>query len=50
VRLFLWPRGGAPWWFALSRFLFGVSMRARRARADLTMPVSEKLIVEHYSR
>ena len=43
-------RRGAPSWIALERDQFRGSMRALPARADLTMPVSEKLIVEHYSR
>lgn len=43
-------RRGVPAWIALERDQFRGSMRALPARADLTMPVSEKLIVEHYSR
>lgn len=43
-------RRGAPSWITLERDQFRGSMRALPARADLTMPVSEKLIVEHYSR
>ena len=43
-------RRGVPPWIALERDQFRGSMRALPARADLTMPVSEKLIVEHYSR
>ena len=43
-------RRGVPSWISLERDQFRGSMRALPARADLTMPVSEKLIVEHYSR
>jgi small subunit ribosomal protein S4 len=43
-------RRGTPSWITLEREQFRGSMRAMPARADLTMPVSEKLIVEHYSR
>jgi small subunit ribosomal protein S4 len=43
-------RRGTPSWIALERDQFRGSMRALPTRADLTMPVSEKLIVEHYSR
>jgi small subunit ribosomal protein S4 len=43
-------RRGAPSWISLERDQFRGSMRALPVRADLTMPVSEKLIVEHYSR
>lgn len=43
-------RRGLPSWMALEREQFRGSLRALPARADLTMPISEKLIVEHYSR
>jgi len=43
-------RRGVPQWIALEREQFRGTLRALPARADLTMPVSEKLIVEHYSR
>ena len=43
-------RRGVPSWIALEREQFRGSLRALPARADLTMPISEKLIVEHYSR
>lgn len=43
-------RRGVPPWMALEREQFKGTLRAMPARADLTMPVSEKLIVEHYSR
>jgi small subunit ribosomal protein S4 len=43
-------RRGVPSWMALEREQFRGTFRALPARADLTMPVSEKLIVEHYSR
>jgi len=43
-------RRGMPPWIALEREQFRGSMRTYPARADLTMPISEKLIVEHYSR
>jgi small subunit ribosomal protein S4 len=43
-------RRGVPPWIALEREQFRGSLRSLPARADLTMPISEKLIVEHYSR
>jgi small subunit ribosomal protein S4 len=43
-------RRGVPPWILLEREQFRGSMRAMPMRADLTMPISEKLIVEHYSR
>ena len=43
-------RRGAPPWLAIERDQFRGSLRALPARAELTMPISEKLIVEHYSR
>ena len=43
-------RRGVPAWLALEREQFRGTLRAMPARADLTMPISEKLIVEHYSR
>ena len=43
-------RRGVPPWIALERDQFRGSLRSYPARADLTMPISEKLIVEHYSR
>ena len=43
-------RRGVPPWLALEREQFRGTLRAMPARADLTMPISEKLIVEHYSR
>ena len=43
-------RRGVPPWMALEREQFRGSLRALPARAELTMPISEKLIVEHYSR
>jgi len=42
-------RRGVPSWMALEREQFRGSLRSLPARADLTMPISEKLIVEHYS-
>ncbi len=42
-------RGVAPW-IQLEREQFRGTLKAFPARADLTMPISEKLIVEHYSR
>lgn len=42
-------RGVAPW-IQLEREQFRGLLKALPARADLTMPISEKLIVEHYSR
>jgi small subunit ribosomal protein S4 len=43
-------RRGAPSWLAIERDQFRGSVRAMPQRADLTMPISEKLIVEHYSK
>jgi small subunit ribosomal protein S4 len=43
-------RRGTPPWIALEREQFRGFMRSLPARGDLTMPISEKLIVEHYSK
>ena len=43
-------RRGVPPWMSLEREQFRGSLKALPARGDLTMPISEKLIVEHYSR
>ncbi len=43
-------RRGVPPWMSLEREQFRGSLKALPARADLTTPISEKLIVEHYSR
>jgi small subunit ribosomal protein S4 len=43
-------RRGVPSWISLEREQFRGALRALPTRADLTMPISEKLIVEHYSR
>lgn len=43
-------RRGVPPWISLERDQFRGFLRNYPARADLTMPISEKLIVEHYSR
>ena len=43
-------RRGVPPWILLEREQFRGSLRTYPARQDLTMPISEKLIVEHYSR
>jgi small subunit ribosomal protein S4 len=43
-------RRGVASWISLEREQFRGSLKAFPARADLTMPISEKLIVEHYSR
>ncbi len=43
-------RRGVPPWILLEREQFRGSLKAFPARADLTTPISEKLIVEHYSR
>jgi small subunit ribosomal protein S4 len=43
-------RRGVPAWMTLEREQFRGTLKALPARADLTMPISEKLIVEHYSR
>jgi small subunit ribosomal protein S4 len=43
-------RRGVPPWMNLERDQFRGALKGLPARADLTMPISEKLIVEHYSR
>jgi small subunit ribosomal protein S4 len=43
-------RRGVPPWMALEREQFRGTLKSLPARAELTMPISEKLIVEHYSR
>lgn len=43
-------RRGVPSWMSLEREQFRGALRSLPARSDLTMPISEKLIVEHYSR
>src|SRR5579885_1515866 len=43
-------RRGTPPWNALEREQFKGSLRTLPARADITIPISEKLIVEHYSK
>jgi small subunit ribosomal protein S4 len=43
-------RRGVPPWLALEREQFRGTFKALPVRAELTMPVNEKLIVEHYSR
>lgn len=43
-------RRGVPPWITLEREQFRGALRSLPARGDLTMPISEKLIVEHYSR
>jgi small subunit ribosomal protein S4 len=43
-------RRGVPPWMTLEREQFRGWLKSYPARTDLTMPVSEKLIVEHYSR
>jgi small subunit ribosomal protein S4 len=43
-------RRGLPAWIALERDQFRGSLKALPMRSELTMPISEKLIVEHYSR
>ena len=43
-------RRGVPPWISLEREQFRGALKALPSRADLTMPISEKLIVEHYSR
>jgi small subunit ribosomal protein S4 len=42
-------RGVSPW-ISLEREQFRGLLNALPTRSDLTMPISEKLIVEHYSR
>ncbi|MCL5044418.1 MAG: 30S ribosomal protein S4 [Deltaproteobacteria bacterium] len=43
-------RRGLPSWLALERDQSRGWLRTLPVRADMTMPVNEKLIVEHYSR
>jgi small subunit ribosomal protein S4 len=43
-------RRGVPPWISLEREQFRGVLKALPVRSDLTMPISEKLIVEHYSR
>jgi small subunit ribosomal protein S4 len=43
-------RRGTPPWILLEREQIQGSLRSLPARADLTIPISEKLIVEHYSK
>ena len=43
-------RRGTPPWILLEREQFQGSLRTLPARADITIPISEKLIVEHYSK
>jgi small subunit ribosomal protein S4 len=43
-------RRGVPPWISLEREQFRGTLKALPVRSDLTMPISEKLIVEHYSR
>ncbi len=43
-------RRGVPPWMNLEREQFRGALKMLPSRADLTMPISEKLIVEHYSR
>jgi small subunit ribosomal protein S4 len=43
-------RRGTPSWMSLERDQFRGSLKMLPSRSDLTMPISEKLIVEHYSR
>ena len=43
-------RRGVPPWMTVERENFRGYLKNYPARSDLTMPISEKLIVEHYSR
>jgi small subunit ribosomal protein S4 len=43
-------RRGVPPWMMVERENFRGFLKSYPARSDLTMPISEKLIVEHYSR
>jgi small subunit ribosomal protein S4 len=43
-------RRGMPPWMTLEREQMRGYLKALPTRADLTMPISERLIVEHYSR
>jgi len=43
-------RRGVPSWMSLEREQFRGALKSLPVRSDLTMPISEKLIVEHYSR
>ena len=46
-----WPqRRGVPDWLEVSRETFAGRVKALPVRADLTMPINEKLIVELYSK
>lgn len=43
-------RRGVPPWMTVEREQFRGVLKTYPARSDLTMPISEKLIVEHYSK
>jgi len=43
-------RRGTPPWIVMEREQFRGHLKSLPARGDITMPISEKLIVEHYSR
>ena len=43
-------RRGVPDWLEVSREAFSARLKDVPARADLTMPINEKLIVELYSK
>jgi len=43
-------RRGVPEWLEVSAEAFAGSVKALPARADLTMPINEKLVVELYSK
>ncbi len=43
-------RRGVPDWLEVQREAFSATVKALPARADLTMPINEKLVVELYSK
>jgi small subunit ribosomal protein S4 len=43
-------RRGTPEWLEVQREDFSARVKALPARADLTMPINEKLVVELYSK
>jgi small subunit ribosomal protein S4 len=43
-------RRGVPEWLEMNREAFSARVKALPARADLTMPINEKLVVELYSK
>ena len=43
-------RRGVPDWLEVQREAFSARVKALPTRADLTMPINEKLVVELYSK